>query len=152
MNQVSVDIARLLESRGYGRIGASSGWCICSDIEPPLPDTCITVYDVGGPQHDHAMVESDSYGRKFPAFQRTDFQIRVRASNNRIAWLRMEKCESIDRYGPFDVEPDVDANSGDLGTHYCRIMQTSEPIYMQRDQLQRLVWVVNFRAYRQEKL
>ncbi len=58
------DIARFLHDAGHGVIGTS----IFVGLEPPLPNTCITVYDTGGGDADTDEVDIFT----------PSFQVRVR--------------------------------------------------------------------------
>lgn len=49
MNPASVDIKDILVTAGVGTFAATSGWAIYISREPSEPDTCITIYDTGGP-------------------------------------------------------------------------------------------------------
>lgn len=42
------DVAGYLAAQGIGALGAATGWGIFIALEPPSPDTVITVYDTGG--------------------------------------------------------------------------------------------------------
>lgn len=132
MNAPSIDIKDLLVTGSLGTFAATSGWGIYIGGEPPSPDTCITIYDTGGPAP-----------QPRAALDRPDFQIRVRGAQDgyNTAW---DKANDIKNYLLGLAQQTVNSNliSG--------FIATSDVAFVARDEgKNRPIFTVNFRCTRQ---
>lgn len=64
-----------------GKLYAPTDWPVFNDVEPPLPDNCITTFDTTGTDDGRIMLTGE-------IVHHTGFQIRVRAQDKETGWLK----------------------------------------------------------------
>lgn len=132
MTPPSVDVKDLLVAAGLGTFAATSGWGIYVGSEPPTPDTCITIYDTGGPAP-----------QPRAALDMPDVQVRVRGASDDYlnAW---DKANVIKNTLLGSAQQTV--NSKRVGG----FLATSDVAFIARDEgKNRPIFTVNFRFMRQ---
>jgi hypothetical protein len=134
MNPMSEDIKDKLVAAGLGTFAATTGWGIFINSEPDSPNTTITIYDGPGPEPDEVMDSSQK-----PLLHPT-VQVRVRDTTYLAARTKMDAVvTALRRLAPWTVGADC---------RYLNVFQSSEPLFLLKDQKDRFVWVVDFRATR----
>ena len=141
MNSVCEDMKDILVADGIGTYPPSTGWGIDIGIEPVKPKTCITLYDTGGRSPSYA------FDNSVKPLRYDSFQVRVRGDSYFTAHDKMEEViESLAQKGSFDVTP-----SGELRTNYKNIFQSTEPLFLEKNESDGFIWVCDFYAVREEK-
>lgn len=148
MNPVSKDVSDKLVDDGIGTFAGTSGWSINISSEPTeesAPDTCITIYDTGGPR------PFTVQNRVIQPVRMDTVQIRVRSNNYLTGWDKMEEIvDAVIGWGRFTVDVDSSDESSELPTLYYGIFQTSDVLWLEKDEKGRNIFVVNFQAKRKE--
>ena len=135
MNPLSEDIKDLLVTAGVGAFAATSGWGIFINTEPDEPSTSITIYDLGGP------APEECFNRVIKPLSRPSVQVRVRGTSYLTAHTKMDDViAALRRVGPWTAS----------GSVYLDLFQSSVALFLQKDQKNRFIWVVDFHAVKKE--
>lgn len=133
MNAAAVDIKDVLVAAGVGAFAAHSGWGIFIAVEPVAPDTAVTVYDSGGFAPQYVMDNS------IDPLDHPTVQVRVRGNTYLTAHAKMlEVVAALDHKTHF----------AQGGTSYQAVFRMGDPMFLEKDESDRSVWVVNFRVIR----
>ena len=124
-NPVSTDIMAILEAYNFGTPGES----IFIGQEPTEPDTCITIYDTGG-------------GEQNPRFaiETAGFQIRLRSTLYLAGYRLLDRIkQQLEGRPPGTIS----------GSRYIGYWATSNIIFLEHDESERVIFVLNFRIERE---
>lgn len=133
MNTSTEDLKGKLVASGVGTFAATTGWGIFIGNEPENLDTTITLYDTGGPKPETAQ------DRSVDPLKREGIQVRVRGTGYKTAYTKIETVvDTIVGYGKFSVGT----------TRYKGIFRTSDILFLEQDDSDHYIWVVNFQAVR----
>ena len=143
MNPVSIDVSDKLVADGVGTFKATTGWSINISSEPIKPATTITIYDSGGPPPEGYQ------NRALKPLKSDSVQIRVRADGYETAYDKIKSVNDIIiGWGRFTVE---DAASAILDVNYKGIFPMTGIMFLEKNDSAQYIWVVNFRAQREEQ-
>jgi len=129
MNASSFDIKDMLI--GYAPLELIYATNLFIAHEPAKPNDCVTIYDTSSSMA-HALDRSNKV-------YHSSVQIRVRGSVYEDAWNRMN-----------DIREYLDGKVGTKqgGTTYISIRATSDPQFLERDESDRFIFIVNFEIIR----
>jgi hypothetical protein len=129
MNASSVDIKDILA--GNSSLGLEYATNLFIASEPASPDECVTIYDTSGSMARALDADNKVYY--------SSIQVRVRNYDYEEAW---DKVNDIREY--------LDANVGlkQGGTTYVSIRATSDPQFLERDENERFIFIINFEIIR----
>lgn len=123
------DVAIHLAANGIGALGGTADWAIYVGSEPAKPDNCITIYDTGGSQ-----ANADA-GLEDPVVQ-----IRARGRDYAAVYAKLAAAKA-------QLLIPTGRTIGDH--HYTGFWLTADIAKIGRDNDNRELLVVNFRAMRQ---
>ena len=134
MNPVSEDLKDKLVTSGTGVFAAVTGWGIFIGAEPEKLNTTITIYDTGGPKPETVQ------NRSVSPLRREGIQVRVRGIDYKTAYAKIEAIvNTIVGYGKFAVTT----------VKYKGVFRTSDILFLEQDDTDHYIWVVNFQAVRE---
>lgn len=152
MNSLAQDVIDLLVDELQGYAGGSTdtydtGWVIFNQHQPKTPVKCVVVREYEGPP---PVVPLNMYYAEFP-LENLRFQVAVRATTDDEARLKAQSiAKLLTNYGPFIVIS-TDAQDGGHRMRYGGIVLISTPIPLATEEKGVYIWVVNFKAARQEE-
>lgn len=144
MNAASEDVKDRLVAGGLGVFASQTDgtFGIFIGHEPTTPDTTITIYDTGAPFPGYYL------DRAHPPTDFSTFQIRVRDQQYLDSHKKIKDVDDfLSQIASFNV-PGVDV--GELNVRYSSILKTSGPLFLEKDNNDRFIWVANFQVFREE--
>lgn len=98
MNPLSEDVKDKLVAASIGTFASTSAWGIFINTEPDLPDSCITLYDTGGP------APEECFSRSINPLLRPSIQVRVRGTTYLATFAKMKAIINVlRRIGPWTL-------------------------------------------------
>ena len=136
MNPVSVDIKDMLVGAMLGTFGED----IFISREPAEPENCVTIYDTGGDNQDPKFALDEAY-----------FQVRSRNLDYATGYQKLEaiKLELEGKPETLIRDPDNPDNNTNLLVTYLGIWAYTNIAFVQYDQNDRVIFVLNFRTIRE---